>query len=168
MLFWYTCGMQKVTRKFLVRQIPDLDKFNRIPQDRWYLYIGKGIIIRVQKTGSKYELERKADKSNLLREEVKIEITKPEFESLIKLSSKSINRDIYEISKHPTITLKIYHKRFEKLIRAEVSFNSIEEAKKFVIPDWFGKEITDSPLSKDGTLLVRYPNLTGFKAELEY
>ena len=146
--------METITRKFLVRNLPDLSKFEKTPSSRSYLYIGDEAVIRIQNTGTKYELERKFDKSNLIREEQKIEITKEEFESLSKLSDKHTSRDSYLIMDNPHTILRIYHGSYEGLIRAEVTFSSIEEAKKFVPLNWFDKEITDSQLAKERTLLL--------------
>ncbi|OGK54285.1 hypothetical protein A3B56_01665 [Candidatus Roizmanbacteria bacterium RIFCSPLOWO2_01_FULL_45_11] len=144
--------MQTITRKFLVKDIPDLSHQKAIQNNRFYLFISEGLVIRVQNNGDTYEIERKVDISELIREKHKIEISKEEFEALSNLTNKNISRDSYLISEKPRVTLKIYHNNFEGLVRAEVSFDSIEEAQNFKPLDWFNKEITNSPLAKDETL----------------
>lgn len=146
--------MKTITRKFLVKKMPDLSSLQTVRYNRFYLYVGNGTVIRVQSVGDRYELERKVDKSELVREEQKIEISKEEFEELSKLTDKNIVRDSYLISEKPKITLRVYHGKYEGLARAEVPFESVEEAESFKPLEWFDKEITGSPLAQDGKLLM--------------
>ena len=145
--------MQTITRKFLVKSVPDLSNLSVTQYNRFYLYNANGVVVRVQSVGGKYELERKADKSELVRNEQKIEITKDEFEVLSKLTDKNILRDSYLISENAKMTLRVYHGKIEGLARAEVSFKSVEEAQNYKPLDWFENEVTNSPLAKDGELL---------------
>jgi adenylate cyclase len=145
--------MQTITRKFLVKKNPDLSGLEKTAYNRFYLYNESGKVIRVQKIDDKYELERKEDKSELIRDEQKIIITQKEFEKLSFLTNQNIVRDSYQISENPKIKLRIYHGKFEGLVRAEVSFNTEKEAEAFTPLEWFGEEITSSPLAKDGSLL---------------
>ncbi len=118
----------EIERKWLVKNLPDLSNLMLVKWERYFLFINDKIEIRIQKKGDKYELERKSVLSKLSREEVKFEITKDEYDTLEKYCSKSI-------------------------IRAEVHFTSEEEAEAFKPLDWFGKEITDSPLGRDKTII---------------
>ncbi|HCS78212.1 TPA: hypothetical protein DIV55_00545 [Patescibacteria group bacterium] len=145
--------MQTITRKFLVKQVPNLTGKKRWVQNRFYLYRKNGVVIRVQSSGDIFELERKVNKTTLIRESEKITITKDEFEALSKTSSDSINRDNYLISETPHVALRIYHMRFEGLVRAEVEFQSVEEANLFSPLEWMGEEITNTALATDETLL---------------
>lgn len=145
--------MQIITRKFLVKKIPDLTRKEHWVQNRFYLYRKNGIVIRVQSKGDVFELERKASKTALIRESEKIIITKEEFEAISKITSDHVTRDSYMIGEAPYITLRIYHGRFEGLVRVEIEFSSVEEANQFTPLVWMGKEITTTPLAKDETLL---------------
>ena len=145
--------MKTITRKFLVKQIPDLTDRDHWILNRFYLYRKNGIIIRVQSNGDMFEIERKSDKTDLIRESEKIVITKEEFETIGKKSSDHIVRDSYLIDNDPHIVIHVYHGRFEGLVRAEVEFQSIQQAKQFIAFQWMGKEITSSPLAKDERLL---------------
>lgn len=146
--------METITRKFLVKDRPDVSKLPRTSYSRYYLFISSGLVIRVQDVGGEYELERKFDKSDLIRESQKMSITKEEFDELSKIAKKHILRDSYVISeKQPNIVLRIYHGEYEGFARSEVTFGSVEEAENFIPLSWFDKEITNSPLAKDGTLL---------------
>lgn len=145
--------MRSITRVFLVNKIPDLEGIECVSQKRFYLYRHNGVVIRVQTKGDMFELERKVDKSAYIRESEKISITQEEFRALSKLASDSVMRDNYLITKMPHVVLRIYHGSFEGLVRVEIKFKSIKEAKSFVPFEWVGKEITDTPLAKDETLL---------------
>ena len=143
----------EIERKFLVKTLPDLSGKTKQVFERYYLYRGKGVDVRIQKVDSTYEFERKSEVSGLGRETQKFEITKEEFEALKKKSGEGIIRDSYLMSENPEVTIKIYHGRFEGLVRAEVEFTSEEDAKKFTSHDWMGEEITDTPLGRDSRLL---------------
>lgn len=145
--------MQTIMRKYLVKQLPDLTEKKHWGQNRFYLYKKNGIVIRVQTDGEKFELERKESKTDVVRESKKITITKEEFEAISKITTDHVIRDNYVVSEMPRIILRIYHGQFEGLVRAEIEFQSVEEAHRFVPPQWMGKEITSTPLAKDETLL---------------
>ncbi|MBI2055444.1 MAG: hypothetical protein HYT42_00985 [Candidatus Sungbacteria bacterium] len=143
----------EIERKFFVLKIPDLTALKSISDERYYLYSGNGVELRFQARGDKYELERMSENGNLSRSQEKIKITKEEFEVLKPLGKGPIIRESYLISESPQITIKIYHGKFEGLVRAEVEFKSLEEAKKFQPPDWLGKEMIDSPVARDANLV---------------
>jgi len=145
--------MQTITRKFLVKHVPDITGKNHWVLHRFYIYRKNGIVIRVQSNGDMFELERKSGTSDLIRNSEKIVITKEEFESIGKIAQDFITRDSYLISDDFHIVLHVYHGRFEGLVRVEVEFQSIEQAKKFIPFQWMGNEITSSPLAKDEMLL---------------
>lgn len=145
--------MQTITRKFLVKQLPDLIGKEHWNQSRFYLYRKNGIVIRFQSSGDTFELERKVSKTDLVRESEKISITKEEFEAISKITTDHVIRDSYVMNETPRIVLRIYHGQFERLVRAEIAFQSIEEANRFIPLPWMGKEITSTPLAKDETLL---------------
>lgn len=145
--------MQTITRKFLVKQLPDLTGKKHFTQSRFYLYRKNGIVIRIQSSDDIFELERKVSKTALIRENEKIAITKEEFEAIRKMVIDNVTRDSYFISESPQIVLRIYHGKFEQLSRVEVEFQSVEEANRYTPFEWMGKEITNTPLAKDETLL---------------
>lgn len=146
---------KSITRKFLVRVLPNLSNKNKDACERYYLYISDSgsIVVRVQKINETYELARKINKSNLIREEENIQITKEEFEKLKRIAKQKIQRDSYQIQENPTIVIRVYHGDYEGLKRIEVKFYNEEESQSFTPLDWFGKEITDTPLAQDGRLL---------------
>lgn len=145
--------MNEIVRKFLPKELPDLIKSVKVKHERYYLYLVAGIELRVQRIGDEFELQRKFKLSELSRGQETWKISEDEFEILKKIGSKKIVRDYYLISKIPEISVVIYHEEYEGLTRIEVDFNTEEEARKFVPLPWFGKEISDSEIGRDGKLI---------------
>ena len=145
--------MQKIVRKFLIKTLPNLFQLPVIHYKRYFLSKDINKQIRIQQKGNKYELEEITDNLNLVRSSFKKDISKTEFDNLRSTAVGYINRDSYLISNQPTITIKVYHDKFEGLARAEVDFESEKEANNFTPPTWFGLEITNSPLVQDIKLL---------------
>ena len=143
----------EIERKFLVKTLPDLSNLKPIRYERHYLNKDTGLEKRIQKKGDNYELEELQSELGLSRVKFKKEITLKEFEQLKKQAREAIIRDSYQISDNPQVSIKIYHGRFEGLIRVEVEFSSEEQAKDFQPLQWFGLEITDTPLARDSSLL---------------
>lgn len=149
----------EIERKWLVKELPNLEGKESIRYERYFIYNKNGIELRIQKKGDKFQIERKVLKTELSREEEKLVITEEEFNVLKSLTTLSIIRDSYIIQNSPEISLKIYHDQFEGLVRVEVEFENEDEAKKFEPLEWFGNEITESDLGKDSKLI----NLTNEK-----
>ncbi len=144
----------EIERKFLVKKLPDLAGIEKVAYERYYLFNEEGIELRIQRKGDRFELERKVFISNQERTRQKIEISQVEFELLKPLAGQAIIRDGYPLSDNPNISIKIYHGHYEGLIRAEVECATLKELQQFQPPDWFGPEITDSPLARDAELLT--------------
>lgn len=144
--------MKEIERKFILKDTSILNSLDYIKYKRYFLYLDENIEIRIQRKGDKYEFERKISNSQLQAEKQKFELTENEFEELKKKSIYSLKRKSYLYLKEPEISIKIYEEDFKGLNRIEVEFNSVEEAESFEIPNWFGKEITNSKLGKDKIL----------------
>jgi len=143
----------EIERKFLVSTPPDLSGQEPIRYERYYLSRTGNIEERIQKKANVYEYEKKERVSDLEHRKEKRPITQEEFESLRTGTSDAIIRDSFKVSENPDITIKVYHGKYEGLVRAEVEFDSLESAEAFIPPAWMGKEITGTPLGKDSDLL---------------
>ena len=143
----------EIERKFLIKKMPNLDFIEPVYYQRYFLFRNTNLEIRIQKRGGKYEFERKVTENNLSAKKLKFEITKEEYDKLKELPCEHIVRESYKISDNPEITVKVYHGKFEGLVRAEVEFEDEKEAQKFQVPEWFGEEITNSSLGRDSKLL---------------
>lgn len=137
----------------MVKDLPDLSNIKKDIYDRYYLYNKNSIVIRVQKINEDFELERKVNESDLVRDGTTIKITKDEFDVLKLYSQQHIQRESYQLQENPRIVLRVYHGEYEGLIRAEVNFSSEDDANSFESLDWFDREITGNPLAQDGYLL---------------
>ena len=139
----------EIERKFLVKKKPNLNGIAPVQQERFYLFQGQDIELRIQTKNDYFELERKTNQGEYSRDSQKLALSKTEYETLKKIGQNKTLRDSYSITKKPNVKLKIYHGAHEGLIRAEIEFDSIEDAKRFQPFDWMGTEITATPLGRD-------------------
>ena len=144
---------KEIERKYLIKQIPNLKSIKPIRYERYYINDNINNQIRVQKKDERFELETKSKISNAEYKKEKQEITEQQFLQLIKDCKKVIIRDSYLIDEKPNITIKIYQGTYKGLIRAEVEFDSEYEYNNFEIPEWFGKDITNTELGMDARLI---------------
>jgi len=145
----------EIERKFLVEQIPpNLDSYpsNKISQG-YLVSKNPNIEERVRKKGNKFFFTRKT-KGFLIREEEEEEISEDKFLNLWNLTeNKRIEKIRYEIGFEKfVIEIDIYNGNLEGLITAEVEFDSEEEAKGFLPPPWFGREVTEDDRYKNRNL----------------
>src|SRR3989344_4263038 len=143
----------EIERKFLCTKLPDLSGHTPIHTERYYLPSLLSQEKRIQKKNNIYELEELNDNSKLSRTTDKKEIDIEEYEKLKRESVGPIIRDSYNLLDDPKITIQIYQGDFKGLIRIEVEFESEEEANSFEPLNWFGEEITESPLGRDSKLI---------------
>ena len=144
---------KEIERKYLIKQIPNLKTIKPIRYERYYINDNINNQIRVQKKDERFELETKIKISNAEYKKEKQEITEQQFLQLIKDCKKVIIRDSYLINEKPNITIKIYQGTYKGLIRAEVEFDSEYEYNNFEIPEWLGKDITNTELGMDARLI---------------
>lgn len=143
----------EIERKFFVKEMPDLSGKEALQYERYFLERGNGVEERITKVGDKYFYEKKVELSELERTKEKKEISEEEFNELKQKASGAIIREKFLIYENPEITLAIYHGRFEGLVRAEVEFDTEDEAKAFIPPSWMGEEMTGLPIARDSKLL---------------
>lgn len=131
----------EIERKFLVDKIPSLDglKLDEITQ----AYLSIKPEIRVRKKGDKYYHTEKGEGA-LVREEIEYEITREEYlASYEKCEGRVIEKTRYYIPTGSLVMeLDIYKGKHQGLVVCEIEFSSEEEASRFEIPSWLGKEIT--------------------------
>lgn len=141
--------MKEIERKWILSRLPDVGNQLPVKYERHFLFIGEGVEVRIQRKADKFEFERKVESNDLTRIGEKFEITEAEFNHFKQYAVGSIVRESYILQ---GISIKVYKGKHSGLIRAEVEFNSEEEAQKFKPLDWFGEEITDLPVGKDKKL----------------
>ena len=134
--------MRKLTKRYIVNSLKDLNLSNPIRYERYYI----NDRLRVQRKDDKYSKEILDDNNNVIE---KIDISKSEFLKLKQSSYSEIIRDSYLFLEDNRISIKKYLGKYQGLYRVEVTFNSIEEQNEYVKEQWMGKEITNSPLAFD-------------------
>ena len=114
-------------------------------------YLGEGNEkVRLRQEGDKYFKVTKGPRPNegMVRDigEGDIEITKEEFESLWpKTEGRRLSKTRFLIPVSGlTAELDVYDDfKNAGFYTVEVEFSSIDEGKKFIAPDWFGREVTN-------------------------
>lgn len=141
---------KEIERKWLIKNVPDdvlshLSTYKR--KEIIQGYISHTPHIRIRYDGDRYYLnfKRVIEKEDIEREEYEYEISKAEYDNLMKkVEGIVIYKTRYEIpiEDNLIIELDFFHKEYEGLIYAEIEFDSKEEAKAFEAKDWFYKELT--------------------------
>ena len=145
--------MIELERKFLVKELPNLSGSIPIQYKRYYLSEDIENQVRMQQKNEDYEIETKTRLNDKEYEKAKEKISKERFIELSQNCSKSIIRESYQISERPDVSIKIYKMEYDGLVRVEVEFEDMEEYNSFQIPNWFGKEITNTKLGLDAELI---------------
>ena len=140
---------KEIERKFLIKDMPDLSKyeFKRLEQG----YLCTDPTIRVRKEDDSYYMTYKG-RGRIEKEEYNLDLTKEAYETLIAKSEGNIiskTRYLIPIGKSSkgndlTAELDVFDAPFAPLRFLEIEFLSMEEANDFITPDWFGEDVTDN------------------------
>ena len=135
----------EIERKFLVKELPEnLEKYEqkRISQG----YICTNPVVRIRRSNDEYFLTYKGC-GKMVREENEFSLTPEAFEHMLpKIDGILIDKIRYLIPLEDghTAELDIFQGKLAPLRLVEVEFASVEDAEKFVAPDWFGDDVTNS------------------------
>ncbi len=143
----------EIERKFLVDKIPDLTgiKCDEIRQGYFSIMPEK----RVRQKGDQFYLTEKGE-GDLVREEKEAKIDEMTAKELFERSKTYIiekTRYYLPYEKY-VIELDIYKGRHKGLIVAEVEFDCEQDAREFIAPSWFGKDITCDKTYKNMMLAI--------------
>ena len=149
----------EIERKFLIKKLPDdlsyyeclfleqaylctdpVIRIRRQNNDYYMTYKGKGLMTREEYNLPLNEqayrhLLPKADGTIISKKRYLIPIEKPVFAEGFSVPLQPLNLKI---------ELDIFEGELAPLILAEVEFDTEEEAKAFVPPEWFGEDVTYS------------------------
>lgn len=146
----------EIERKFLIKELPDLSKFEYVDIQQGYLSTNP--VVRIRKKNDNYILTYKGG-GLMAREELEATLTKGAYEHLLeKIDGHPITKRRYLIPLDPyTIELDIFSGHMDGLIMAEVEFPSIEEADAFVPPAWFGADVTEDNRYHNSNMIYANP-----------
>ncbi|MCR5374227.1 MAG: CYTH domain-containing protein [Lachnospiraceae bacterium] len=127
-------------------------------------YVLRDPVIRARKEDDKYYLTVKG-KGLLAREEMNLELSRDAFDTLMKKTDNAIIEktrylipytyysDFQMSERHVTIELDVFKGKLSGLILAEVEFDSTEEAREFVAPSWFTKDVTNDSRYQNANMI---------------
>lgn len=143
----------EIERKFLTKHIPfDITEYpcKQISQ----AYISFSPTIRIRQSDDAYILTVKG-KGHLAREEFELPLTKDDYDRLsLKTEGTPVIKKRYLVPVDGGLTAEvdIYEGELTGLMTTEVEFPSLEEAERFVAPDWFGKDVSEEKAYKNTSL----------------
>ncbi len=148
----------EIERKFLVTSLPEaMDRYRHERIMQGYIVVGAdGSEVRLRRKGRKHFEAVKMGRGEI-RSELEVELTAAQFDTLWEATSgRRIDKTRYEI-RHAGVVMEVdvYHGELAGLVTAECEFASPEESRRFVPPDWFGREVTNDPAYKNQSLAVR-------------
>ncbi len=146
----------EIEKKFLIKDLPDLSKYEYIDIEQGYLSTNP--VIRIRKKNDKYVLTYKGS-GLMVREEIEAALTKEAYYHLLeKIDGRPITKRRYLIPYESyTIELDVFSGHKEGLIMAEVEFPTVEEADSFTPPAWFGKEVTEDSRYHNSNMIMENP-----------
>ena len=133
---------KEIERKFLVKEIPaNLNEYPYHMLEQGYLNTDP--VVRVRKEDDTYYLTYKG-RGYIEKEEYNLPLNEDAYRHLLaKADGNIISKKRHLIPCPPyTIELDVFEAPFSPLIIAEVEFPSLEEAKAFTPPEWFGEDVT--------------------------
>ena len=142
----------EIERKCLVRTPPkDLSAFPCHDIEQGYLCTDP--VVRIRRQDDEYFLTYKS-KGLMIREEYNLPLTEEAYLHLrTKTDGRLISKRRYLIPYGPyTIELDHFSSPKEGLFLAEVEFADEKEALAFTPPDWFGEDVTASPMYHNSSL----------------
>lgn len=141
----------EIERKFTVKELPDVTKYNFHIMEQGYLNTNP--VVRVRKEDESYYLTYKG-KGMLAREEYNLPLTKEAYEHLVeKADGVIIRKKRYLIPYEAyTIELDVFEEPYETLVIAEVEFETEQDAGRFIPPEWFAKDVTYDPAYHNSNL----------------
>ena len=135
----------EIERKFLVKHLPrNYRQYPHKYMEQGYLFTKEGTSFRLRETAHKDDDMTIKLGTGSTKPELAYEFPKVFYKALWnETKGARLKKTRYEIPYDKwTIELDIYHGRLEGFYTAEVEFDSEEEADEFILPEWFGREVT--------------------------
>ena len=140
----------EIERKFLIKELPDLSKYPAKRFVQGYLCTSPTVRVRLEEDQCFLTYKSPSTEDHLAREEYNLPLTKEAFEKLLPKCDGNIIRKMRyfiplgknEEGSSLTAELDVFDEPFKGLIFAEVEFPTVEEARSFTPPVWFGADVT--------------------------
>lgn len=140
--------MDEIEKKYRICKEPvNLENYEKSDLEQGYLSVNP--VVRIRKDGDAYILtykQRKGQEENLrVNHEVELPLSEESYVHLKdKIDGHLIRKTRYKIPIQGGLTaeLDIFHGFYEGLKVVEVEFSSVEDAREFVPPDWFGEDVS--------------------------
>ncbi len=147
----------EIERKFRVRDLPALEGLKAVHVQQGYLTrTGDSVELRLRQADDRHFMTLKSD-GGLERLEYEIAIDPAQFETLWPATKGRRVEKIRHVGRLPggeIFELDVFAGKLAPLILVEVEFASLEAARSFTAPDWFGTEVTDDALFKNKSLAM--------------
>lgn len=143
----------EIERKFLTKEIPfDIMAYPCLQISQ--AYISFSPTIRIRKSNADYILTVKG-KGHLAREEFELPLQKEEYcRLLVKTEGTPVVKKRYLVPLEQGLTAEVdlYEGALAGLITTEVEFPSLAAAENFIVPDWFGRDVSEEKAYKNTSL----------------
>ena len=147
----------EIERKWLIQDPPaNLKSYECLEIEQAYL--SSSPTVRVRKENDDYYLTYKNAGKNdapILRTEYNLPLDRESYEHLREKKDGiliSKRRFLIPLEKGLTAELDVFDAPYEGLMVAEVEFDSEEEARSFIPPSWFGRDVSLDPKYKNAVM----------------
>ena len=144
----------EIERKWLAGALPaDVARMAGTRIEQGYLTsTADGPEVRIRRRADRCTLTIKGA-GGLARTEIELPLSVPQFEALWPLTEGrrvSKTRIVHPLAPGLLAEVDVFEDR--TLVLVEVEFDSVEQARAFVAPAWFGCDVTDDPAYKNRSL----------------
>jgi len=141
--------MEEIEKKFLVKEIPNLNDLEFVDIKQFYLHFQPDPIIRLRKVGEEYFLTYKSkinrDSTANVCNEYELPINKTIYEKLYDSKIGNVvakKRYRIKLPDNHTAELDVFEGLLTGLVVVEVEFESMQDVESFIVPDWFGRDVS--------------------------
>lgn len=147
----------EIERKFLVALLPDLRTLEAVQVRQGYLTRAEDSVeIRLRQMGDAHFMTLKSG-AGLLRLEHEVPLDPSQFEALWPATEgRRIEkiRHLGQLEDQRVFELDVFSGQLAPLVLVEVEFDSVEAARRFAPPAWFGTDVTEDKTFKNKVLAM--------------
>ena len=141
--------MEEIERKFLVKMVPNLLGLEFVDISQYYLHFQPDPIIRLRKFGEEYFLTYKSkinsDSVANVCNEYELPINKTIYDKLYDSRIGNVvakKRYRIKLPDNHIAELDVFEGVLTGLVVVEVEFESMQDVENFIVPDWFGRDVS--------------------------